>query len=301
MTLFLRVIEHGSFSAAARSIDVPVQTVSRKIADLERHLGAQLLQRTTRNLALTDAGSGFAAAARRIVASVEEAEREAAGEFVTPKGDLVITAPLFFGRLHVVPIVTDFLAAYPEINIHLVLRDTVVDLLDAQIDAAVRIGRLPDSGMIATRVGEIRVVAAASPVLLAHHGVPKTPAALGTLPCIATDGATVSAAWRFRDPDTRVISEALTRPRLTTGAEAAAEAAIRGAGVVRALSYQVHDAVRDGALSLILEQFELDPLPVHLVHLPREQLPLKMRHFLDFAAPRVRRTLRDLTAWGRPD
>jgi len=301
MSILLRVIDKGSFSAAARSMDLPVQTISRKIADLEQHLGTQLLTRTTRNLTTTDAGIAFAAAAKRIVVDVEAAEREAAGEFIIPKGDLVITAPLFFGRLHVVPVVTEFLDMFPEINIRLVLRDHFVNLLDDQIDMAVRIGRLPDSGMIATRVGAIRSVVAISPSLLERHGVPQTPAGLEGIPCIATDGPTSSTSWRFRDPERGSILEVSIAPRLITTAEAAKEAAIRGAGAVRALHYQVEDAVRAGDLSLVLEEFEVEPSPVHLVHAPRGQLPLKMRRFVDFAAPRLRRTLCDLSAIASDD
>lgn len=300
MTILLRVIEKGSFSAAARSMDLPVQTISRKIADLERHLGTQLLTRTTRNLAPTEAGVTFAAAAKRIVEYVEEAEREAAGEFVVPKGDLVITAPLFFGRLHVVPIVTDFLAQFPQINVRLVLRDHIVDLLDDQIDMAVRIGQLPDSGMIATRVGEVRMVVAASPLFLKEQGSPQTPECLGAKACIATDGSMPSTSWRFRDPARSTIYEEPITPRLITSAEAAKEAAIRDAGFVRLLHYQVIDAVRASQLSIVLEAYELEPSPVHLVHAPRGQLPLKMRRFLDFAAPRLRRTLHDVGAPAKP-
>jgi DNA-binding transcriptional LysR family regulator len=294
MTILLVVIDKGSFSAAARSMNVPVQTISRKIADLEQHLGTQLLTRTTRNLSLTDAGIAYAAAAKRIVEYVEEAEREAAGEFVTPKGDLVVTAPLFFGRLHVVPIVTAFLARLPEINVRLVLRDHIVNLLDDQIDMAVRIGQLPDSGMIATRVGAIRSVVAISPSLLAEFGAPQSPQDLRGVPCIATDGPTSSSSWRFRDPQKGSIYEVPIAPRLITTAEAAKEAAVAGAGAVRALYYQIDEAVRAGKLTVLLEPFELEPSPVHLVHAPRGQLPLKMRRFLDFAAPRLRSTLRAL-------
>lgn len=290
MTVLLAVIDKGSLSAAARSMNLPVQTVSRKLADLESHLGTRLLTRTTRHLALTDAGIAYAAAAKRIVEAVEEAEREAAGEFVTPKGDLVVTAPLFFGRRHVVPIVSEFLALFPEINVRLVLGDRNVNLLDDQIDMAVRIGRLPDSGMIATRVGELRAVIAASPTLLERYGTPPHPEDLASLPCIAPDGPVSSTGWRFRDPDRGVFEVSIT-PRLITTAEAALEAAIRGVGLVRLLQYQADDAVRAGQLELVLESFELEPFPVHLVHAERGQLPLKMRRFLDHAAPRLRKAL----------
>lgn len=292
MTLLLAVVEKGSFSAAAREMRVPVQTISRKIADLESHLGTQLLTRTTRKLALTDAGATYAVAARRIVEFVEEAEREAAGEFMTPKGDLVITAPLCFGRLHVMPIVADFLGQFPDINVRLVLDDRNVNLLDDQIDMAVRIGQLPDSAMIATNVGAIRGVVAGSPALLAARGVPQTPDDLDNFPCISLDGPKTTCSWRFRNPDKGAIFEVPILPRLTTNAETAVQAAVRGVGLSKQLHYQVDAAVRAGELLLLLETFELEPFPVHLVHATRTQMPLKMRRFLDFAAPRLRQAIR---------
>lgn len=301
MTIFLMVIEKGSFSGAARELRIPVQSVSRKVADLENHLGTQLLTRTTRKLSLTDAGAVFAATSRRIVDLVDEAEREAAGEFVTPRGDLVVTAPVFFGRLHLVPIVAEFLALFPDINVRLVLGDRNLDLLDDQIDMALRIGRLPDSGMIATRVGQIRGVVCASPRLLADHGVPRRPADLALLPCIATEGETSPAAWRFREPGSDKVIEVAVRARLTTAAEAAMEAAVLGLGFTRLLHYQVEGALVSGSLELVLEEYEDQPFPVHLVHAPRAHMPLKMRRFIDFVAPRLRDILTRIETGARDD
>jgi len=158
MSMFLAAVENGSLSAAARQMRVPVATLSRKVAELEALLGTQLLTRTTRKLTLTDAGVTYAAASRHILELVNDAQREAAGEFTMPTGELVITAPLLFGRLHVLPIIVDFLALYPAINVRLALGDHIANLVDDGIDMAVRIGALPDSGMIATRVGSMRLV-----------------------------------------------------------------------------------------------------------------------------------------------
>jgi DNA-binding transcriptional LysR family regulator len=169
MVMFLTAIEKGSLSAAAREMRVPVPTLSRKVADLEVLLKTKLLTRTTRQLILTDAGVAYAAAARRVLEQVDEAERQAAGEFTTPRGELVITAPVLFGRLHVLPVVADFLAQFPEVNVRLMLGDRNVNLVDDQIDMAVRIGKLPDSGMIATRVGSMRRVVCGSPKLFLEH------------------------------------------------------------------------------------------------------------------------------------
>ncbi len=158
MTIVLRVVEKGSFSAASRELGIPLATVSRKVNELETHLGIRLLVRTTRKVGLTDAGAAYVASARRILEEIDETERIAAGEFHAPRGELVLTAPVLFGRLYILPVVTDFLAAYPEINIRLLLLDRNLHLLDDHIDMAARIGPLPDSGMVATRIGSMRTV-----------------------------------------------------------------------------------------------------------------------------------------------
>ncbi|MES2058465.1 MAG: LysR family transcriptional regulator [Pseudomonadota bacterium] len=289
MSMLLIVVEQGSLSAAGRALRVPVATLSRKISDLEALLGTRLLIRTTRKLTLTDAGIAYVTAARRILEQVEEAEREAAGEFTTPKGELVITAPILFGRLHVLPVVVDFLALFAEINVRLILSDRNVDLIDDHIDMAVRIGRLPDSSMIATRVGSMRTVICASPALLAGHGMPHVPQDLTRLPCIRLGAPLPVPDWRFRSAGSDTLIEIPIVPRLSVStAEAAADAAIRHVGVARLLHYQVADSIAAGALQIILEAFEPEPAPINLVHTARGQMPLKMRRFLDFAAPRLR-------------
>ena len=292
MALFLKVVEHGSFSAAGRTLRVPVPTLSRKISGLEAQLGARLLTRTTRKLMLTDAGATYAEAARRIIEQVEEAERQAAGEFVTPRGDLIVTAPIFFGRLHVLPVITEFLAAFPEINVRLILSDRNIDLIDDNVDMAVRIGALPDSAMIATLVGTMRIVTAASPALIERYGAPQTPADLRHFPAVTTDALLGSAPWRFRHPGAEAKTDVPMAPRLSVSTtEAAAEAAIRHVGAVRLFHYQVAAAVSRGQLHLMLEEFEPPPVPINLIHVARRQMPLKMRCFIDFAGPRLRQAL----------
>jgi DNA-binding transcriptional LysR family regulator len=296
MSMFLNAIEKGSLSAAARNMRVPVPTLSRKVADLEAQLGTRLLTRTTRKLVLTDAGIAYAEAARRILEQVDEAERQAAGEFTTPRGELVVTAPVLFGRLHVLPVIADFLAQFPEVNVRLILGDRNVNLVDDQIDMAVRIGKLPDSGMIATRVGSMRRVVCGSPKLLKGqvkgHSVPQTPEELARMPCVTSIGVQrPTSGWRFRHPGTGTELEVTIVPRLATTAEAAVDAALRGVGFVYRLHYQVVDAVKAGKLRIVLQKYELEPAPVHLVHATRGQMPLKMRRFLDFAAPRLRKAL----------
>ncbi len=291
MAMLREAVDRGSLSAAGRALRVPVPTLSRKISELEALLGARLLIRTTRRLALTDAGATYLAAARRILDEVDGAEREAAGEFAVPKGELVVTAPLHFGRLHVLPVVADFLALFPAINVRLRLADRNVVLVDDHVDVAVRIGRLDDSTMVATRIGSMRTVSCASPALLDRHGVPAAPQDLAGLPVVAVDAPM---------PGSAIPGDVASVPRLSvTTTEAAVQAAILGIGVARLLHYQVADAVEAGALRIVLGAFEPAPVPVHLVHAVRGQLPLKMRRFLDFAAPRMRERLDRLASAAR--
>jgi DNA-binding transcriptional LysR family regulator len=291
MAMLLEVVEQGSLSAASRALRVPVPTLSRKITDLEALLGTRLLTRTTRKLTLTDAGISYVAAARRIVEQVNEAEREAAGEFTAPRGELVITAPLLFGRLHLLPVVTDFLALFPEINIRLLLADRNLHLVDDHVDMAVRIGVLPDSTMVATRIGSMRMVVCASPSLIARHGMPQTPRDLQELPCVTLDTPSPFAGWRFQRAAGAMIEVPVVSRLSVTTAEAAAQAAIGSAGFTRLLHYQVVDAVEAGLLEIALAAFEPLPAPIHLVHAARGQMPLKMRRFIDFAAPRLKRAI----------
>jgi DNA-binding transcriptional LysR family regulator len=290
MSVLVAAVETGSLSAASRKLRTPLPTVSRKVSELEAHLGTRLLVRSTRRLALTDAGAGYVAACRRILDQVGEAERAASGEYSAPRGELIVTAPLAFGRLHVLPVVDDFLAMFPQINVRMVLADRNVHLIDDQIDMAVRIGPLPDSRMVATRVGFVRRVVCGSPAYFAGHGTPKAPEELSGLDCVAFDALESATEWLF--PKARPVP---VRPRLSVNtAEAAIDAAVAGVGITRVLSYQAARAVRDGKLQIVLTAFEPEPAPVHLVHAAQGTLPLKMRAFLDSAAPRLRQALAEL-------
>jgi DNA-binding transcriptional LysR family regulator len=299
MSILLLTVNKGSFSAAARALRMPLPTVSRKVSELEAYLGTQLLVRTTRKLTLTDAGTAYIASAKRILEDVDEAERMASGEFIKPRGELVLTAPMLFGRLHLLPLVTEFLAAFPDIDIRLLLSDRNLHLIDDHIDMAVRIGPLPDSNLIATRVGSMRTVVCASPTFLTAHGSPKAPDNLSSMPCVSFDMLAAQSSWPFQMKGTREVTHVAVRPRLTTStAEAAVWAAVQGVGVARVLHYQCAQALSDGALEIILPEFELAPLPIHLAHAGRGALPLKMRSFLDFAAPRLRERLDHLQEIG---
>ena len=287
MQILLAVVDMGSLSAAARRLGLPLTTVSRKIAALEAHLKTPLLVRGSRRSQLTETGRAYAASSRRILEDLADTERMASGEFTAPKGSLAITAPIVFGRLHLLPIITGFLRAHPAIDIRLMLADRIVSLAEEHVDVALRIGALADSSLIALKLGTIRRVICASPDYLAERGIPQHPRDLAGHDCIAFEGLGISPQWTlFEDREELPVA---IRPRLTVNtAEAAVDAAASGLGLTRVLSYQIAAATRAGKLRLVLEAFEPPPLPVRLVYASAGPLPLKTRAFLDFAAPRLR-------------
>lgn len=287
MSVFIAVVDAGSLSAAARQLGMPLATVSRKVAELEAHLKSRLLHRTTRQLLLTDVGASYVAACRRILEEIGEAERAATGEYAVPKGELVVTAPIVFGRLHIVPVVAEFLAQYPEISLNLMLTDRVVHLMEEQCDVAVRIGDLPDSSLKAVQVGTVRRVVCASPGYLQTHGEPALPQDLAAHNCITFDVLASVGAWVFGEGKAQRSVPVHSRLSVNT-AEAAIAAAALGVGVVRVLSYQVADAVQKGDLQVVLQSYESAALPISLVHKGQAPVPLKVRAFLDFVMPRLR-------------
>lgn len=289
--MLLSAVDRGSLSAAAREMKIPVSTLTRKVADLEEMLGTRLLIRTTRKLTLTDAGLSYVAAARRILDLVREQEHEATGEFATAKGELVVTAPVQGGRLYVLPVINQFLAQYPDINVRLLLSDRNIDLIDSHADLAVRVGELADSNMIATRIGSLRSIVCASPALIAQHAVPREPADLLKYPCVVFNSPYLSP-WRFRLPGTNKVSLLEVKPRLeVTSPDAAVSAAVEGAGVTFVFEHDADEALRNGQLEILLPKFEVEPVPVHLVHVSRNLMAVKLRHFIDFAAPRLRESM----------
>lgn len=295
MRVLLAVVDTGSLSAAGRKLAMPLATVSRKVSQLEAHLKARLLIRSTRQLKFTEAGRAYVAACRRILDDVHEAERTAAGEYQAPRGAVVVTAPIAFGRLHVLPVVCEFLNVYPEVNVHLVLGDRFVNLLSDDVDLALRVGTLPDSGLNATSLGRIRRVVCASPAYLAERGTPLHPRDLVGHQCISFELLAAADAWHFEVDNEAIVVPIHSRLVVTT-AEAAIDAAIAGAGVSCLLSYQVESAVRAGQLDLLLQPFEPAPLPVSFLYSGQGGLPLKLRALLDFAAPRVRARLKSAEA-----
>ena len=292
MSLLVAVAEAGGLSAASRRLGVPLPTVSRKISDLEAHLNTRLLTRSTRKLALTDAGAAYLAAAKRILDEVSEAERAASGEHAAPRGDLVITAPVVFGRLHVLPVIAEFLSQWPEINVRLVLADRNLHLIDDHIDIAVRIGALADSALVATQVGTVRNVVCGSPAYFVEHGVPKRPEDLAALTAVTFDPFSSAQPWMFHDPKWKHEIRVTMRARLSVNtAEAAIDGAAAGLGVTRVLSYQVAQAVLEGRIQIVLAEYEPAPSPVSLIHAGQQLTSLKVRMLLDFAAHRLRARL----------
>ena len=287
MKVLLAVADAGSLSAASRQLKIPLATVSRRIGELEAHVGAKLVNRTSRSLDLTDSGRDYIAAARRILDDVAEAERAAAGEYAAPKGDLIITAPLVFGRLPVLPAVIEFIKAYPAIDVRLVLNDRVVSLAEDHVDLAVRIGDMPDSSLVALRVGSISRIVCASPAYLNARGRPKHPADLAGHDCVTFDGMMQTERWVFAHGKSEIAAPIHARLAVNT-AEAAIDAAVAGIGLTRVLSYQAAEALSEGLLETVLADFQPPPAPVQLVHPGGRLLPRKVRAFLDLAAPRLR-------------
>lgn len=290
MSIIVAVAETGSFSAASRRLKTPIATVSRKVSDLEARLKAELFQRSSRRMTLTDAGRSYIEACKRIIEQVDEAEREVSGEYRTPMGDLAVTAPWGIGHMHLLPIAVEFLSAHPEIKLRLVLTDRVVDMPKENIDVAIRIGALADSSMIASRIGSIRVVVCASPAYLAAHGSPKALDDLGSHECITVDEVATPSAWKFLMNDRQVVTPIRSRLCVSTS-EAAIQAAIAGSGLARVMSYKMEAAKRAGALEIVLDHFEQEPLPVHIVYAPRTLVPLKLRTFLNWVTPRLKARL----------
>lgn len=290
MSVLLAVTDAGSLSAGARKLGMPLATVSRKVSELEAHLHTKLLNRGSRRLELTDAGQSYVAACRRILEDVVEAERTASGEYRAPRGELVIAAPIVFGRLHVLPIIGAFLKAYPDIDVRLTLADRVVNILEEHVDVALRIGELPDSSLIASRVGSIRRVVCASPDYLEARGIPADPNDLESHDCVTFEGLMSSRSWTFWKNG--VLQTVAIHSRLVVNtAESAVDMAVAGLGLTRLLSYQIEAPLADGKLKVVLEPFEPPQVPVNLVYGGSGLLPLKLRAFLDFAMPRLKAKL----------
>lgn len=290
MTILLAAVDTGSLSAASRQLGIPLATVSRRVSELERHLKTPLLSRGHRRIELTDAGRGYVAACRRIAEDIAEAERVAAGEYRAPQGELVISVPQVLGRTFAIPVVVEFLQAYPDIRVDVQMTDRVVNLVQEHVDLAMRVGALPDSSLIATRVGSIRQMICASPAYLKRRGVPKKPSDLLAHDCIVDKYFAFGEEWPFRVKG-KLQTLSVPGRLFVNSSDAALAAAITGAGIARVWSYQVADLIKSRALAGLLEAYEPPPNPVSLIYPSQRQEPLKLRAFLDFAVPRLRKRL----------
>lgn len=288
MQVFQAVAEEGSFGRAARRLALSAPSATRAVAALEKRLATRLLHRTTRGVRPTEAGERFLADCRRLLAELEQAEGAVAAGRSEARGTLAITAPVLFGELVLTPLLIDFLAREPGVTLRAVFSDRIVSLVEEGIDVAIRIGPLPDSGLTAKAVGAVRRVVCASPDFLAIHGRPAHPTELTGLPIVGSAASVLVTEWRFAvDGRELVVRPA---PRLSVSSNRAAiEAARRGAGLTRVLSYQVDDLVAAGELEYVLEACEPDPLPVHVVHSGGRNAPAKVRAFVDHCVARLRR------------
>jgi DNA-binding transcriptional LysR family regulator len=291
MTILVAAVETGSLSAASRQLRIPLATVSRRMSELEAHLNVRLLHRGHRKIVLTDVGHSYLASCRQILEEITEAERTASGEYRSPQGELIITAPAVIGRSHILPVVEEFLEAYPDIKVRLQLTDRHINFVEEHVDLGVRIGKLPDSSsLIAVRLGLIRLTLCASPAYLERRGTPRRPADMDEHDCIVHEGHPTARHWRFfggGPPQTIAVKSRLS----VNLAEAALAAALDGLGIARLLSYLIDDLVQAGSLTPVLEGYEPAPLPASFIYPSQRQAPLKLRAFLDFAVPRLRARL----------
>lgn len=291
--VLVAAVDGGSLSAASRVLAVPLPTISRRLTELEAHIGAQLVVRTSRRLSVTDAGEHFVASARHILDMVAEAERVASGEYRLPRGELLLTAPVQLGKIHFAPIVHAFLKTYPDVAVRLTLSDGILDLVEGRIDLALRVGPLPDSSLVARRVAEIRWIVCASPDYLRRRGTPTNPAQLREHDCIAFDGRRDARSWTFGAKSQSEFY--VVRPRFAVNsANAALDGAEAGLGITRVLSYQAVERLRSGKLLEILCDWRSQPIPVNLVHPAGQHPPLKRKVFAEFAVPRLRNVLESL-------
>jgi len=277
MRSFVAVANEGGFAPAARSLRLSPPVVTRDVAALEDRFGCKLLQRTTRQVRLTEAGHRYLSDARRILAEVAEAEASVIGSVGDLRGPISVTAPAMFGRLHVGPAVADFARRHPGIVFTTLFLDRIVDLIEEGVDVAVRIAHLPDSSAIAIRVGAVRHVLCAAPTYLEEHGEPRTPRDLEGMEAIDFLGSRLP--WRFRSERT-LSAQPVTR-LVANSVEMAIEAAAAGCGLVRLLSYQAAEAITAGRLKPILQPFEPEPVPIHVVHLEGRASPRRTRTFID--------------------
>jgi DNA-binding transcriptional LysR family regulator len=290
MEVFVAVADAGSVAKAGTRLRISPPAVTRAVSALEQRLGARLLNRTTRSLSLTEAGRRFLESSRRLLGEIDAAEREAVGESAVPSGHLTVTASVTFGRSALAPVMSAFLRHHPRVTASLMLIDRVVNLVEEGIDIAVRIGQLPDSNLVARRVGEVQRILVASPDYLTKHGDPASPADLKLHSIIAFSALMPNREWRFVEGTTS--AHVALQPRFEINdATAAISAAEAGDGITIALSYMVAEKIADGRLMTVLGRYTPPPVPVQLVYPQSRLVAPKVRAFVDFAGPHLKDVL----------
>jgi DNA-binding transcriptional LysR family regulator len=287
MNVYITVAEEQGFASAARRLGMSPPAVTRAIAALEQHLGVKLLNRTTRHVRTTEAGHRYLVDARRVLAEVDAVDQAISGINADPRGHLAITAPVMFGRMFVMPIIVDYLERYPATDISALLLDRDVNLLAEGMDLGVRIGELPDSSMRALAVGSVRQVVCASPEYLRRHGKPERPEDLSAHVLVNSSAVSEVPNWIFSSA--QGLRNQRIKPRLVVTSNAAAvEAALADFGLTRLLSYQIAPQLAEGRLQIVLEEFEPEPRPIHIVHREGRFASAAVRSFIDFSAARLR-------------
>ncbi|PFH09897.1 DNA-binding transcriptional LysR family regulator [Collimonas sp. PA-H2] len=292
MSVFVAVAEEQSFAAAARRLQMSPPAVTRAVSALEERLGVKLLNRTTRYVRSTDAGLRYLEDARRIMAEADEADEAAAGVNAEPRGQLTVTAPVLFGRMFVMPTMVDYLQRFPAMAVSALFVDRVVNLLEEGIDVGIRIGELADSSMKAIQVGQVSRVVCAAPAYLAAHGAPATPEELAGHAVIASTGVAADSEWRFMSKHKSAggkLSSVKIQPRMTVSSnDAAIEAALRGFGVTRLLSYQIAPYLDSGQLQIVLAEHQPACVPIHVLHREGRLASAKVRRFVDLLVESLR-------------
>jgi DNA-binding transcriptional LysR family regulator len=287
MTVFVAVAEAQSFAGAARRLKMSAPAVTRAVSGLEERLGVRLLTRTTRVVRVTEAGARYLEDARRLMVEFDEADAAAAGINATPRGQLALTAPVLFGKLYVMPVITEYQTRFESVSVSALFVDRVVNIVDEGMDVGVRIGPLPDSSLRAVKVGRVRRVVVGAPSYLLRNGIPQTPDDLKAHALIAASGITPTNDWPFRIDGERRVVRTHARLQVSTN-DGALEAARLGHGLTRLLSYQVAPQLESGELRTVLENFEEEDLPVHVVHRESRHGSAKVRSFIDLAIARLR-------------
>lgn len=293
MQVFVAVFESGSFSAAARKLNKPQTTISRQVKDLEEYLGVQLILRTTRTLSLTEAGRNYLSCAKKLLDSLSEMEQEVKGEFKEPKGNLTITAPIIMGRMHVFPLLAEYMNAFPDVSVRLILTDQNMHLYEDLVDIAIRVGNLPNSDLVAKKIGEVHKILCASPEYIERNGMPKSPQALSHHSVITFEGLDSTTRWRFSEHGKDIDVPVVSRMKANS-TDIAVLSARESLGIARVLSYQALPYLMNNELVRILNEYNPPALPVNLLFIRHDPLPIKQRSFIDFMVPRLQARLADV-------